>query len=315
MVKIALLIDCENISFKDIEFVLNDLAVRGSVNVRRAYGNWNSGRLNGWMEPLKDLAIRPIHQLNYSKGKNSTDIAIVIDALDLSYAKHVDAFAFFSSDSDFTPLILRLREQGFDTFGYGYDNCAKSLKNSYTEFKLVPQNVSAEVVSENTPKEKIVSPAPDFAFSRDADVIKYYTQLFASLKKEDVGMLDLMALVEESSAFHPSKFGIMNHRLFLTKLNIFNISTKNILKLKQNVIDLLSPPLVFSKSNKLGKGMIKLIKELNGKDNFIDLGQYSQHFREEFGVVHFAYGFSNFKDFLEKTALFQFKESQIRMKA
>lgn len=117
--RIALLIDCENASYNSIEGVLEELSKLGIVNVRHAHGDWKNPSLSGWIEQLHPHAIRPMQQFAYTKGKNATDSAMVIDAMDLLYSKNVDAFALMTSDSDFTPLVMRLLEGGFPVYGFG----------------------------------------------------------------------------------------------------------------------------------------------------------------------------------------------------
>jgi uncharacterized protein (TIGR00288 family) len=117
--RIALLIDCDNVSHSSIEGVLEELAKYGKVNVRHAHGDWNSNNLTGWREKLHAFAIRPIQQFAYTFGKNATDSSMIIDAMDLLYSKTVDAFALMTSDSDFTPLVLRILESGMPVYGFG----------------------------------------------------------------------------------------------------------------------------------------------------------------------------------------------------
>jgi uncharacterized protein (TIGR00288 family) len=110
--KIALLIDCDNVSYESIEGVLEELAKYGTVNIRHAHGDWKSPHLTGWVEKIHPNAIRPIQQFAYTTGKNATDSAMIIDAMDLLYTKSVDAFALMTSDSDFTPLVMRILGMG-----------------------------------------------------------------------------------------------------------------------------------------------------------------------------------------------------------
>ena len=117
--KIALLIDCDNVSHESIEGVLEELAKYGTVNIRHAHGDWKSAHLSGWVEKIHPNAIRPIQQFAYTTGKNATDSAMIIDAMDLLYSKNVDAFALMTSDSDFTPLVMRILESGKAVYGFG----------------------------------------------------------------------------------------------------------------------------------------------------------------------------------------------------
>ena len=118
-IRIALLIDCDNVSHNSIEGVLEELAKNGMVNVRHAHGDWNSPLLSGWIDRLHPHAIRPMQQFAYTKGKNATDAAMIIDAMDLLYSDNIDAFALMTSDSDFTPLVMRILESGLPVYGFG----------------------------------------------------------------------------------------------------------------------------------------------------------------------------------------------------
>lgn len=120
--RIALLIDCENVSHNSIEVALEELANYGEVNVRHAHGNWESILLRGWKSKLLTHSLKPMQQFPYTKGKNASDIALIIDAMDLLYSKSVDAFAIMTSDSDFTPLAVRIREGGFPVYGFGAES-------------------------------------------------------------------------------------------------------------------------------------------------------------------------------------------------
>jgi uncharacterized LabA/DUF88 family protein len=116
---IALLIDADNAPAGKIEFILSELAAHGMVNIRRAYGNWTKPDLLGWTKVLHENSIQPMQSFDLVKGKNATDMALVIDAMDLLYTKKVSTFCLVSSDSDFTPLIQRLRADGKEVFGFG----------------------------------------------------------------------------------------------------------------------------------------------------------------------------------------------------
>lgn len=132
--RIALLIDCDNASHQSIEGVLEELAKYGMVNVRHAHGDWNSPSLSGWIGRLHPHAIRPMQQFAYTKGKNATDSAMVIDAMDLLYSKSIDAFALMTSDSDFTPLVLRILESGLPVYGFGEKKTPKPFVDACSPF-------------------------------------------------------------------------------------------------------------------------------------------------------------------------------------
>ena len=114
---IALIVDCDNASSVAIYGIMDELAKYGITNIRKAYGNWKGS--NCWEEVLHPFAILPVQQFPYTKGKNATDIAISIDVMELLYTEMVDIFALVSSDSDFTPLAMKLRSKGKYVIGFG----------------------------------------------------------------------------------------------------------------------------------------------------------------------------------------------------
>ncbi len=145
--KIALLIDCDNVSHNGISGVLSELAKYGIINIRRAYGNWKSKQLNGWEEKLHPFAIKPIQQFPYTQGKNATDAAMIIDAMDLLYEKQIDAFALMTSDSDFTPLVMRILSSGLTVYGFGEKKTPAPFVNACSQF-IFTENLE-EISAEN----------------------------------------------------------------------------------------------------------------------------------------------------------------------
>ena len=142
--RIALLIDCDNVSYTSIEGVLEELAKYGMVNVRHAHGDWNSSSLSGWKEKLHPHAIRPMQQFAYTKGKNATDSAMIIDAMDLLYSENIDAFALMTSDSDFTPLVLRILESGMPVYGFGEKKTPQPFVDACSPFIYTENLVQEE---------------------------------------------------------------------------------------------------------------------------------------------------------------------------
>lgn len=146
---IALLIDCDNVSHTSIEGVLEELANYGKVNIRHAHGDWNSSHLNGWKEKLHPFAIRPIQQFAYTTGKNATDSAMIIDAMDLLYSNNVDSFALMTSDSDFTPLVLRILESGMTVYGFGEKKTPEPFVHACSQFIYTENLQKAEDEPDN----------------------------------------------------------------------------------------------------------------------------------------------------------------------
>jgi uncharacterized LabA/DUF88 family protein len=117
--KLAVLIDADNAQPTLAEGLLAEVARYGTAHVKRAYGDWTDNHLRGWKEQLLDFSIQPIQQFGYTKGKNATDSAMIIDAMDLLYTGRFDGFCIVSSDSDFTTLARRIRESGLTVYGFG----------------------------------------------------------------------------------------------------------------------------------------------------------------------------------------------------
>ena len=140
---IALLIDGENAQPKLIEHILAETAKYGNVTTRRIYGDWTTPNMSGWKDSLHTFAIQPEQQFSYTTGKNSTDSALIIDAMDILHAGTVNGFCIVSSDSDYTRLVTRIREQAFFAMGVGRSDTPISFVNAcnvfvYTE-NLLPQ--------------------------------------------------------------------------------------------------------------------------------------------------------------------------------
>ncbi|WP_062388586.1 NYN domain-containing protein [Demequina iriomotensis] len=117
--RLAVLIDADNASAQHLERLLAEIAKHGTAGVRRAYGDWTTTRLASWKAALLDHSVQPIQQFAYTSGKNATDSALIIDAMDLLHAGNLDGFCLVSSDSDFTRLAARIREQGLTVYGFG----------------------------------------------------------------------------------------------------------------------------------------------------------------------------------------------------
>ncbi len=132
--RVAMLIDCDNISHRAAVKIVAEASTHGTLSIRRAYGDFTSSHLSGWRKHLPALAIQPIQQFPYSVGKNSTDSALIIDAMDLLYTTGTDVFCIVSSDSDFTRLATRLRESGKRVYGIGARNTPVAFKNACDRF-------------------------------------------------------------------------------------------------------------------------------------------------------------------------------------
>lgn len=132
--RIALLIDADNAPAEMIDEILTELSTFGLINTRRAYGNWTKSGLHGWQSKLLEYAVRPMQQFDYSKGKNATDMAMTVDAMELLYTEKPDAFGIVSSDADFTPLVMHLRAKGAAVYGFGAEQTPRAFVNACSRF-------------------------------------------------------------------------------------------------------------------------------------------------------------------------------------
>lgn len=142
--KIAVVIDADNTQISKLEDVFHEISTRGRIVVKRAYGNWHKPTLKNWGEIIKRLAIKAEQQFDYVSGKNATDMALVIDTIELLYTNLYDAFVIVSSDSDYTPLAIKLREAGVYVMGVGEQKPPVAFRNACDEF-LFLENCSSSV--------------------------------------------------------------------------------------------------------------------------------------------------------------------------
>lgn len=149
--KIAILIDAENTQLTSLEAILTEISKNGYVIVKRAYGDWSSPYLKNWKQTMNELAIQPVQQFSYTQGKNSSDAAMIIDAMDLLYSDKFNAFALISSDSDFTKLATRLKESQIFVFGVGERKTPIAFRNSCDDFIYI--DVLKTLDSEENSKE------------------------------------------------------------------------------------------------------------------------------------------------------------------
>ena len=135
--RIAVLIDAENISNRYIKLIIDEITAIGVPTYKRVYGDFSNKSVNAWQDELRSYALTPVFQFNYTKGKNASDSAIIIDAMDILYSGNVDGFCLVTSDSDFTKLALRLREAGMKVIGMGEQKTPTSLVSACETFKFL----------------------------------------------------------------------------------------------------------------------------------------------------------------------------------
>lgn len=142
---LAVLIDAENISPNHIGLVLDEIAKYGIANIRRIYGDWTTPQMNTWKKILHKLSIHPFQQFKYTIGKNSSDSAMIIDAMDILHDRDIDGFCIVSSDSDYTRLATRVRESGKIVYGFGYKQTPEAFRQACNMFTLIETLKEAQV--------------------------------------------------------------------------------------------------------------------------------------------------------------------------
>ena len=146
--RLAVLIDAENASHRIAEALFTEIAALGEASARRIYGDFASAQIAGWTKVLARFAIQPRQNFANTKGKNSGDIALVIDAMDLLHSGRFDGFCLVSSDADFTRLASRIREEGVDVYGFGERKTPESFRQACTRF-IYTENLTGRAVSDN----------------------------------------------------------------------------------------------------------------------------------------------------------------------
>ena len=197
---IALLIDADNASPDHLDEVLLVLGELGTINIRRAYGNWQKTSLKGWGTLTGMHSIVPMQQFDVAKGKSATDMRMTIDAMDLLYRGHVDGFGIMSSDSDFLPLAQRIREDGLPVYGFGTAKTPQSFQQACTRFFDVAALASAEggMADGNQASKPI-----------DKELLDVLGAAFKASKRDEDGYAALSELGQRAKAV--SSFAVRNY--------------------------------------------------------------------------------------------------------
>ncbi|MEP6785622.1 MAG: NYN domain-containing protein [Sphingomonadales bacterium] len=200
---IALLIDADNASHNSLDDVLTVLAELGAVNIRRAYGNWSKHALKGWAAATQTHAIEPQQQFDLTKGKNATDMKMTIDAMDLLANGRVEGFGIMSSDSDFTPIAMRLRQNGLPVYGFGTSKTPEAFQKACTRF------IDVGALSE--PASTIAQPVPTPERSQvDPQVLDLLGKAWKAAKRDEKGFAKLAEvgqLAGNQSSFDARSYG------------------------------------------------------------------------------------------------------------
>ena len=233
---IAMFIDSDNVSSKYIESIFDDLSQYGNVNIRRAYGDWKDKKLSGWENILQDYNIQPIQQFAYTKGKNATDIAMIIDIMDTLYTKELEAVVLITSDSDFTPIVTRVLSDGLTVYGYGESKTPMAFVNACSQFIYV-EKLSVleddEKIEETTKNKKhsAVTEAVtkyvgnNYDIRKDFKLINILIQAFERTADEQgwADVKDMSMYIRKNSSFSQVNYGFKKMGDLIKAVDIFDI--------------------------------------------------------------------------------------------
>lgn len=222
--RIALLVDADNAPASKIDVILAEVARHGAANVRRAYGDWKRPHLKPWEATLHTYAIRPIQQFAYSSGKNASDMAMVIDAMDLLYARSLDAFAIVSSDADFTPLVMRILTDGVKVYGFGEKKTPEPFVNACSQFTYVEGLVEPSVAD-----EPVVRASNAKKLRGDARLVQMLgTAVDAAAGDDDWAHLGQVGnQIGNQASFDPRNYGYRKLSDLIEATDLFEVRRRN----------------------------------------------------------------------------------------
>lgn len=232
--RLAVLVDADNVSAQWATAIFKEIATFGDATVRRIYGDFASQTLNPWRSILQDHALIPHHQPAYTRGKNSSDIALAIDAMDLLHSGHVEGFVLVSSDSDFTRLASRIREQGLEVIGIGEERTPESLRKDCKRFIFL-ENLDQGDASESpragaaAPKgsapNEAAKPAPLRHTAPPSKVVPLVLEAMRTVEEEWVQIGHIGSLLHAANPdFDPRTYGCAKLSDLLEKAGAFEVN-------------------------------------------------------------------------------------------
>jgi len=220
---LAVLIDADNAQPSIVEGLLSEAARFGVASVKRIYGDWTTPSLGGWKAVLLEHSIQPIQQFRYTVGKNATDSAMIIDAMDLLYTKRFDGFCLVSSDSDFTRLASRIREEGLTVYGFGEHKTPKSFVSACDKF------IFTEVLRSREDTEPAVKKKTANELKGDTELVKLIRSAIDAAS-DDTGWAHLglvgSNIAKQAPEFDPRNYGYRKLGELATAIKLFVVDEK-----------------------------------------------------------------------------------------
>ncbi len=223
--KLAVLIDADNAQPSIVEGLLAEIANYGIASVKRIYGDWTAPSLKGWKEVLLQHSIQPIQQFAYTKGKNATDSAMIIDAMDLLYTENFTGFCIVSSDSDFTRLASRIREAGLLVFGFGERKTPPPFVSACDKF------IHTEALRAKTEEGKAITKKPSNKLKRDAKLVSLLRNA-VDASSDESGWASLSPvgsnIAKQSPEFDPRNYGYAKLGELVSATELFEMEARQI---------------------------------------------------------------------------------------
>ncbi len=223
--KLAVLIDADNAQPGIVDGLLAEIANYGVASVRRIYGDWTEPGLKGWKEVLLQHSIQPMQQFAYTKGKNATDSAMIIDAMDLLYTGKFDGFCVVSSDSDFTKLASRIRESGLLVYGFGEQKTPSAFVSACDKF------IYTEVLRAKTDASEAIVKKPSNELKQDTKLVSLLRNAVEASSDES-GWAQLAPvgsnIAKQSPEFDPRNYGYRKLGELVSATNLFEIEERQI---------------------------------------------------------------------------------------
>jgi uncharacterized LabA/DUF88 family protein len=230
--KLAVLIDADNVPSANIKEMLEEIAKNGTPTIKRIYADWTKPTLSGWKSVLLENAITPIQQYSYTVGKNSSDSAMIIDAMDILYSEKVDGFCIVSSDSDFTRLAMRLREAGMKVLGFGEKKTPRPFITACDKFIYIeilkPESTTSVIPASNTKSAVKTKTVP--LNKVDQPLINLITESVTALADESgwtfLGNLGNY-IIKKKADFDPRNYGFAKLLPLIQNIGKFEIDKRD----------------------------------------------------------------------------------------
>lgn len=223
--RLVVLIDADNAQPSIVEGLLSEIAKYGMANVKRIYGDWTGSGLKGWKDVLLQHSIQPIQQFGYTTGKNATDSALIIDAMDLLYTGRFDGFCIVSSDSDFTKLASRIREAGLTVYGFGEKKTPKPFVSACNKFIFTEVLRSKDDISERIIRKSTIE------IRKDTKLINLLRSAVEASSDES-GWAHLASvgsnIAKQTPEFDPRNYGFKKLRELVSVTNLFQIEERTV---------------------------------------------------------------------------------------